>query len=523
MAKKMKKILSMILAACSLGAIPMMSGCGGGEKIEFSEDTLYVASINKGYGTAWLDALLTDFCSTKPGLSYELTPVYSDKEILNKVEAGAGYCNYDLIFTGAIKPAATRFLANLEDVYNSTYESGSRAGKTVAESMEKTILASMTERKDDSSYTCMPWTAQISGLLLNYTQLDKTLGDGWENTYKLRTTNELLAFCEVLKSKGLSPFVHCADTNQYGNMYKAWFAQYNGVQGVEDYYNARYVNELGESGVGPEVCKNEGVLEALKVAEDIFMPEDGEKVKYSHEKSNGITWEASQSFFMAGKSGMFHNGDWFATEMGKAYPDVDLQIIKTPMISALGTKLGITEEQYIQLIDYVDAVNAGETPVKPTITSAQYNADELIEKVTEARSWVSSNAEFFTTAVVDYNKKDLAKEFLKYMVSDRGQNVYATATKGLTMAYGYDLEESDGFATFPNFAKSRWKVIKNARYNMDTITTKYGAAGLEPFKIMAEAPIGVWLSKKLKNAQQIYEYDYTYHSEKWSIYEQFGN
>ena len=84
MAKKMKKILSMILAACSLGAIPMMSGCGGGEKIEFSEDTLYVASINKGYGTAWLDALLTDFCSTKPGLSYELTPVYSDKEILNK-------------------------------------------------------------------------------------------------------------------------------------------------------------------------------------------------------------------------------------------------------------------------------------------------------------------------------------------------------------------------------------------------------------------------------------------------------
>lgn len=514
MNKKRKALMSLALATCMLTA-PLAS-CGDSE-IEFKEDTLYVASINKGFGLDWLYGLLDAYCAQNPGLKYEVTPAYSDTEIKKKVEAGEGYCNYDLIFTGAVNPAETRFLANLQDIYEYEYESGSRKGMTVAESMEKNILKSMTQRLDDSNYTCMPWTASLSALLINYTKLNSVLGEGWEQTYKLRTSDELIEFAEVLAGKDLSLFVHCADTSQYGNLYKAWFAQYNGVEGVGDYFNGRYINELGEEGIGPEVCKNQGVLEALKAGDAIF------GAGYSYSKSNGITWEASQSFFMSGKSGLFHNGDWFAREMGTQYPNVDLRIMKTPVISALGTKLGITEEQLIELIDYVDAVNEGKTPNKPTITSKDYSADELIEKVAEARSWVASMADFFTAAVVDYNKKDLAKDFLKFMVSDKGQEAYVESSKGLTMAYGYNLEEYDGYENLSNFAKSRWKMTKNATYYMQDRTTKYGIAGLEPFKATTSyAPLGVVLSKKLKTVDEIYETEYTYNSELWSIYEKYN-
>lgn len=493
--------------------------CACGSKVTYDERTLYVAAINKGYGIEWLENMLKAYVEKNPGLSYELTPSYSDKQIKDAVDSGYGYCNYDLIFTGARNPAESGKLADLTDVYEYKYTSGSRNGKTVAEAMEQTFLKSMTQRLDDSNYKCLPWSGGFSGLLLNYTVLNKTLGEGWENTYKLRTTNELLAFCEVLKNHNLSAFVHCSDTSQYGNMFRVWFAQYNGTEKLKEYFEGKYTDELGQTGVGPEVAHNEGVLEAAKVGQAIFGG------GYSHPKSNGRTWEFSQSMFMSGQSAMFHNGDWFQNEMGKQYPNTDLRMILTPMISAKGAQLGISEEQLIALIDYVDAVNAGETPQKPAVSSILgYSVEELIEKVGEARSYVASLGDYFTAAVVEYNKMDLAKDFLKFMLSDEGQKIYVD-TLGLTMAYGYNLDKDyDNYANLGNFAKSRWEMARNSVYYMPDHSTKYGMAGLEPFKAMTQAPLEVILSNPSYGwtAEDIYEFDYTYHSEHWNVYELYG-
>jgi hypothetical protein len=55
-------------------------------------------------------------------------------------------------------------------------------------------------------------------------------------------------------------------------------------------------------------------------------------------------------------------------------------------------------------------------------------------------------------------------------------------------------------------------------------STKYGAAGLAPFAMRTQAPLGVVFSRTSNKmtAQQVYEYDYEYHSEQWNLYEQYN-
>ena len=501
--KKFQKLISLTMALCCVGG--SMASCGG-NTLENKANKLYVAALNKGYGIDWIYATLDAYCAKK-GIEYEVTPVYDTSQITTKVESGAEYCNYDIIFSGNIVPAGESFLADLSDVYASTYESGTRAGQTIGESMDDTIWKTV----ENSNQKIFPWTGGVNGLMVNYEAVVKALGANWEDTYKCRTTDELLEFCAALKDAGLSPFIHAASTHYYQALYDAWFAQWNGVKGVEDYFEGKYVDELGATRIGPEVCFNQGVYEAAKVMESIFSS------GYSLSESNGLEWDICQTYFMLGKSAMFSNGDWNNREMSKSFPNTDIRMLHTPVLSSLGTKWGITEDELLALIDYVDAVNAGKEATKPSID----NVDELIAKTKEARAWAFTYADYHMGSVISYSTKiDLAKDYLKFLVSDEGQAEYVKATKGLTMCFGYDLETYEAFNELPEFAKSRWEIARSARFYCTDKTSTFGSVGLEPFRMRSTAPLGVLLSRtnNRKTALDIYNEDYEYYKTVWSSF-----
>ncbi len=518
LSKTLLRSTCVALAACSVAAT--FTACKGKEN---REDTLYVAVIKKGYGTDWLTGLLDGYVAKNTEMKYEIIEVYADKQMADTVEAGAGACNYDMIFTGQVSPCNPEYLADLTEIYDYTYESGSRQGKKVRETMETSVLKSMTERLDGSSYKVIPWSGSTSGLLINLDVVEGLFGADWQNTYKMRTTDEMLAFCKAAKDKGKPSFIHAANTNTHGSFAKVWWAQYNGVEGVNDYNNGRYVNDEGNKTVGVEVVRNEGTLKAAQVMQQVFG--DTHSVGgYSHKDSNGLEWSESQSRFMTGDSTMRGGGDWFMTEMGKTYPNTRLTFNRVPVISALGEKLGITDAELATLVSYVDDTNDGKTVEKPTVTSTKnLTIDELIAKVKEARAWTYSSADFFTAAAVSYSPKlDKVKDFFKYMVSDEGQKIYTEKTQGLSMAYGYNLEKDyEGFNELPEFAKTRWSIVKNTKYVFAAdVTTKYGAKQFAPFSATSKAPIEVLLSQDEDkwDAQKMYDYDYTYYQPKWSTY-----
>ena len=513
--KKIKKIL-VLLMVC-LMAFSLFAGCGKKEN-ENKSDTIYVSVINKGYGTDWLYSLLDAFCAIHTDYTYEITKAYDDSFIQTNIETGEEYCNYDLAFTGNISPADTKYLLDIKDVYAMTYTSGSRAGKTVKECMDSNVLALLEDvdpitKEPTGSYYRMPWTGGVNGLLVNYSKVTEVMGAGWEETYPCRTTDELLDFCAALKAKGLAPFIHSAITKYYQFLYDGWFAQYNGKTEISDYYKGRYYDEVDNAfKEGPEAAVNDGVLESLKVMESIFAND------YSYKDSNGIDWEVCQTYFMLGRSAMFSNGDWNNLEMMKQFPDNDIRFMRLPVISALGDKYGITETQLRTIIDYVD----GKTTVKPAVSTGDYTADQLIDIVKEARSWTATYVEYYNTAIPVYSKKaEIAKEFLKFMVTDEGQRIFAKTTKGLTMCYGYDLEENhELYSSLNNFAKSRWNIAKNASYFIGTRREKFGSVGFGPFTAKNLAPIEVLMSRSSDrwSAQRCFDYDYEVARGNWASY-----
>ena len=59
--KNIKKVLSVVMAlSCGVTAL---AGCNQKETPEEKAKTLYVCSINKGYGIDWLKALLEKYCA----------------------------------------------------------------------------------------------------------------------------------------------------------------------------------------------------------------------------------------------------------------------------------------------------------------------------------------------------------------------------------------------------------------------------------------------------------------------------
>ena len=504
----MKRITKVVIALALCFSMLFATACSGGEKKEEnSEKTLHVAAVNKGYGIDWLEAMLEDFCEDT-GWEYVLYPYYDDSVATQKIESGIEACNYDIVFTGSRQIASTKYLMELSDVLNSQIESGTRAGLKISECIDPTVFAGLEDADEEGKYYKMPWTGGINGLLFNNAAITKALGADWQEQYPCRTTNELLEFCEACKKAGLAPFIHSAVSNYYSFLYEGWFAQYNGTEGMKEYFNGRYTNFLGEQTVGYDVSKNAGVLESVKVMESIFA--NG----YSHEKSNAIDGEVTQTLFMTGEAAMISNGDWHQLEMQEQFPESDIRFMKLPIISALGTKLGITEEQLIALVDYVDG--NGE---KPEISTGTYTAEQLVEIVKDARSWVSSYADAFNVYIPSYSVNgETAKEFLKYMVSDEGQHIFSEVTQGLTMCYGYDLSQDAIFSELSEFAASRWEIATDAQYYIYQRGEAWNRAGLHPFRAIAKAPLEVLLSRTEDRytAQMIYDYDYDYFKSNWS-------
>lgn len=507
--KKLTKLLALLL--CAILTFSLVVGCGNDEN-ENKEDTIYAVCINKGYGTDWVDALLKRFCEKNPDYKYEVEKVYSDDQIIDKIESGEQYCRWDLAFNGATFAANTDYLLSLNDVYNWEIPDGSRQGTTVISNVDENALKGLVKVENDQDvYYAMPWTAEVGGICVNNDAVKAKLGEDWKKTYPCRTTDELLEFCAALKSAGLEPLMHSATNDYYGGISKVWFAQYNGEQGVTNYFEGRYATPTGVD-IGPAVAKNVGVLKAYEVLEEIG------KGGYYYSDGYGLEWDVAQTMFMSGAAAMLPIGDWVQTEMNKQYPNVDVQFIRYPVLSALAVdKLGITDDELSNVVAYVD----GDVSEKPTINSTkELSSDEVINQVKVARSWSNSYVNNFTVCIPEYSHKaDIAKEFLKFMVSDEGQEVYARSTNGLTMCYGWNLEENtDVWNSIGNFAKSRWPIVKNARFLIRDRWETYGKAGLTPFRATEIAPIPILLSRE-KNpytAQMAYDYDYETYEREWA-------
>ena len=527
MKKLFTKLLSAMLAMTIIvTGVTSLAGC----KVKNDPNTIYVSIINKGYGTEWANTLMDKFLKSDAkyaNYKYEIIPNKNDEATKTTVESGEKHCNYDLVFHGGESDLiSSEYLVDLTPVYEMAYKDGK-----LKDYMDQNVVSSFerTDGAGNTYYNSIPYVSAGSGLIVNYELVTAKLGANWEQNYPCRTTEEFMVFLKALRDANVIPFVMVTNRNFYGALYETWWAQFEGMNGVKDFYSARYYNELEERyEESYEAFLQPGILQSLKVMEDIFQNEA------NYKNPVYTDWSAMQAAFMEGFSAMIVNGSWMYNEMTNKlnYKGIDMRFIKTPVISALGYELGLStgskasgseladvnytitdESKFIEVIDYVD----GKTTTKPAGVS-----DAVIERVREARSIVWGTVDNANTSIPSYSiKKDVALDFVKWMYSEEGHKEYVLATQGLFLPVENDILANNPSIQLNSFTKTFNDFVTGSTLLFPNRQWKYSKSSLVLVAASKKSPAIEYLitgksglkenGVELNTAYRIYEYNRTFY------------
>jgi N-acetylglucosamine transport system substrate-binding protein len=476
--KKLQRAVCVLLGALSVVAGLLLTACGG--KTD-PDKTLFIEINNAGFGLAWIDPLIDLFKAENPGVSVKVTSMTQrSNDMLYKVLSGE--TGIDLFFTEtemALNTATNRITAGgrafdspyayLTELFDTVIpgETATIAQKMIPEFLEVNTVG---EGEGAKQYI-YPYNFAPTGIVVNYNLYNEAEYGKLPNT-----TDELFAFCDALKSKAVTPFIHSLSKSYFNDMYEVWMAQYNGQANQKSFYQgyALYGAAKGTRYV-PQMMLDEGLRAALRVMERLLLPANG----YTSGLSNSLDFTSVQNRFLEGKDNilMMPNGLWLEREMEANYDPSELNIrfMRTPVVSALGAKLGITDAELSAVIEYCDGV-APAAP--PFVSTAGLSADEVIGAVREARAMQPVNRLFAAVAPVYGTKLDWSKRFIQIMASDIGAEAMLRSN-GSRPPIVYDIETSPAKADMSDFTLSVQRMQKGAKYYFSKMDPIFTAGGLQ--------------------------------------------
>ena len=517
-----KKILALCLGLL-LAFTPALTGCAGKD----DPNTLYISIFQGGYGTEFIDALADIFTEENPEIKVKKIVVAQPGDAATEFLSGVS--KVDLYFTRALPNTyvseakvlnGTRYdyaVEDLTELFNQTIPGESQ---TMMEKMNDQFVdfVSYTRENDTKKYFSVPWAVGSLNIIKN----NKVWKSGWKVP---NTTDELIALCEQIKLDGTTPFIYCLKDSYWHLLSPVWAAQYEGMERTMAFWDGyspdgdRYV---------PEMFLYQGFLESLKVMETLLADQN----KYMHSYSKSMDFTSTQNYFVDPQYNiaMTVNGDWMDGEIRRNYDpsEIDVEAIKTPIVSALGTKLGITDAQLSAAVDAIDNGTA-----MPTFTSTEgYGQAEIEAAIREARGInISSSGSHVAWIPAYSNAKDAAKKFLQLMASDRGIEAYVKATGGFVLPYDYDyFGNTELTAVLDDFLKSANRSIIDSmdpttgeqlyfvNYNRNRL---FNLSGLKQFMngmSSYESYFSATIIQDYKSAETVFRENYEYVEGRWSTY-----
>lgn len=474
MNKKISKFLAVSLAALSVAP---MAACGGKENVLGGADTLQMFVSDFGYGVDWAYAMIDAFkaeswVQTKyPRLAIP-EPTVSTIRTKPVSDIESTYATHDLYFSCdyASKPLGesdgVRFYADLTDMYNTTIpgESVTVKDKMYAQFVEE------ADRDLGEAFNAMdfPWVNGSYGLLYNKYIVDTYLGKDYEMPV---TTYELIQMGNELKKNKNNPELIMIAKKQTGwteGAFRVMWGQYAGEQGYRNFMEGKVDGEYSV-----EVFKDTARLRSLEAIEELIWYTHG-YVNTDYADTDYATTQAQ--YLNAGACFMFM-GDWFELEMDAFMndpenadfinPDNEFYFLKTPVNSSIVEKMDI----YTHGTKVYKTLSASEKAAYNTQLSAIVKAvdegkisvngvsDKDFAIVKEARTCKSTLGGHVAFVPENSDAKDLAKDFLMFMASDKGIETFMKATKGVSTAFKYQMDYSSDL--FKGFSPLQQKRIKD--------------------------------------------------------------
>ncbi|MCQ2449129.1 MAG: extracellular solute-binding protein, partial [Clostridia bacterium] len=276
------------------------------------------------------------------------------------------------------------------------------------------------------------------------------------------TTDAMFALADRIKSK-TTPFIFSSKENYYDSYLPVMMAQYEGNANFK-----KFLNGVDPDGtVSQYIYTYDGALESLKVFDKLL----NKKNNYHSASQASLDFTLMQGQFLSGNALFCLNGSWLENEMKANYKNVNIDFIKTPVISSIINKLPtVNDDKTLQeVVKYIDAVDEAKQVAKPAGVS-----DADIAAVTEARHMAYLNTGLDEQVIIpSYAKnKEGAKEFLKYMYSDEGLNIYYKTMGGLvlpaTPTGGYDSN-----VKLSTFMQSSFDAVQSNHWLATQTKSKY--------------------------------------------------
>lgn len=404
--KKRSRILSLLVAG--LMVTGCLAGCGAKEtddkKGGTSATDIEISYWNSGLGTDWLDAVIAGFEKKYP----EYNVYYNATASSTAVVTAYGLEDTDTIdLYLATKQYDMTHLEPLNDVLDATADGDT---KTIKEKFDADYL--LLEEYDGKYYNLTHGGGVLS--FVYNTKLFEQAGI----TQVPRTSDELALVCGTLSDNNIKPLCHFKPSGYYEWLTETWFSQYNGL----DYYRDFYANPTKD-----KMMAQDGRYEAIKAYEKFITPEN------VLQGSNSEQHVSIQTKFLQEKCAIMLNGSWLSNEMSNSGKMNDFEMMKTPVISAITDNLTTvkSEPELRKLITAIDNVTDGVETVETYKDGDNYKVDGKSvssadwDYVKSARNSVSTNYSGETAFIPNYsNAKEGAKEFLKYLYSDEGYQIY---------------------------------------------------------------------------------------------------
>ncbi len=404
----MNKIRRGLVGALS---ILMLTGCSGSTNDESDKSTLNIILYNAGWGSEWLEDVITKWESENEGYKVNLTAKYEVKTLINRhlssrnntddlyITTDSGWRNY--AYQGKFAP--------LDDLMNETVD-----GMTVEEKVNDEFRSSLKMNVSGEEHVYrLPWTSGFGGIYYNAKMFEE---NGWKVP---TTTSELTALVkEILENpvevKGddaasVKPFVYTGENTDYFDYaIFNWWMQLAGYDKVKEFYNYESAENFNWQNKDSAYSSLKTVVDYWKTLfSDVTIETTDESGKKTTEQTStyiggslSYTNHQAQQDFFNGKAAMIFDGDWIyneTLEYGTKPDGFEMKLMKTPVFDG-----------------------AKDTDVSYVIGSDQYIAIPASSK-----------------------KQDLAKSFIKTMISNWSLSNFTNKSHGFLAYQNTDSSSID--------------------------------------------------------------------------------
>ena len=526
-----------LLTGCKNGGgNGIIGGNGGGSGSQNVDNTvedtknLKILFWAKGYGSEWIYAAADAFEKKYEGVNVEIELVQAGAVIESGIRNPQAN-DVDLYFDTTdghqrVQQFSTFYndgqaLRDLTYLYN-TQIPGEEL--TLGEKMNPTLRqASMsegrlTETTEDDLYYMVPYMSSAMGLYYNETVLDNVLGKGnWDVP---RTSDELVALCDKLAAKGSYLMMPGKLGQWQDNIYTVWWAQYEGIDNYRKFFEGIGFNKsmMREEQRSRLIYEQPGRLAALEASYDVIAYKSGHILKNSIEIGvNNLNEYQTRFMLSKNKYAFYPCGDWLLQEIQNNTTielDSTVKMMKAPVISSIIDATNsysasnekrlpnITSDEILsQVVAYVD----GEGALPAGVTEAE------VEYVRSARNMVYTKAlEHVVYAPVYSNAKTLADNFLLFLASDEGINVFG----------GFAPYQYDGYTDMHVTEQSLYECIKDAVYvGSFKYNDVFRKTGIQVNSVSADSIDSLLVVPNNKSAKQIQQmFIDAYAGDRWDTY-----